>query len=168
MLDTDQHLACGRCWRFGKVGKLEDDSRLAESSDSHCTHSAPPVLVMAEFDEVRDRQAAPGLLQAATRRETAEIVAVNPKLSMSRLMNAAGSGWSPETKITRRSSVLHRPFIEAGGDDRIERLDDAGTWRQGRTTSLAPLPPRSARDEGRTRLDEGIVASMSTRPFQGR
>jgi len=30
------------------------------------------------------------------------------------------------------SSVLKRPFIEAGGDDRIERLDDAGTGCQGR------------------------------------
>jgi len=59
--------------RFGKVGKLEDDSRLAESSDSHCTHSAPPVLVMAEFDEVATGKRPPGLLQAATRRETAEI-----------------------------------------------------------------------------------------------
>ena len=29
MPDTDQHLAGGRCWRFGKVGKLEDDARLA-------------------------------------------------------------------------------------------------------------------------------------------
>src|SRR5881409_14366 len=48
MLDTDQHLACGRCWRFGEVGKFEDDSRLAESSDLQCTHSAPPVLVLAE------------------------------------------------------------------------------------------------------------------------
>src|SRR5438132_1075210 len=73
MLDTDQHLACGRCWRFGKVGKLEDDSRLAESSDSRCTHLAPPVLVMAEFDEVATGERPPGLLQAATRRETAEI-----------------------------------------------------------------------------------------------
>src|SRR5437762_6716825 len=52
VLDTDQHLAGGRCWRFGKVGKLKDDARLAESSDLHCTHSVPPVLVMAEFDEV--------------------------------------------------------------------------------------------------------------------
>src|SRR5205814_7481220 len=47
MLDTDQNLACGRCWRFGKVGKLKDDARLAERSELHCTHSAPPVLVMA-------------------------------------------------------------------------------------------------------------------------
>jgi hypothetical protein len=31
MLDADQHLAGGRCRRFGKVGKLRDDSRLAES-----------------------------------------------------------------------------------------------------------------------------------------
>src|SRR5947209_6641503 len=73
MLDTDQHLACGRCWRFGKVGKFEDDSRLAESSDLHGTHSAPPALVMAEFDEVATGERTPGLLQAATRRETAEI-----------------------------------------------------------------------------------------------
>src|SRR5260370_18460093 len=73
MLDTDQHLAGGRCWRFGKVGKFEDDSRLAESSDLHCTHSAPSVLVMAEFDEVATGERTPGLLQAATRRAPAEI-----------------------------------------------------------------------------------------------
>src|SRR5437879_12353910 len=72
MLDADQHLAGARCRRVGKVGKLEDDSRLAESSDLHCTHSAPPVLVMAEFDEVATGERTPGLLQAATRRETAE------------------------------------------------------------------------------------------------
>ena len=73
MLDTDQHLAHGRCWRLRKVGRLEDDCRLAESSDLHCTHSAPPVLVMAEFDEVATGERTPGLLQAATCRKTAEI-----------------------------------------------------------------------------------------------
>jgi len=26
----------------GKIGKLEDGSRIAERSDPHCTHSAPP------------------------------------------------------------------------------------------------------------------------------
>src|SRR5207244_7355886 len=71
MLDADQHLAGARCRRFGKVGKLEDDSRLAESSDLHCTHSAPPVLVTAEFDEVATGERTLGLLQAATRRATA-------------------------------------------------------------------------------------------------
>jgi hypothetical protein len=73
MLNTDQHLAGGRCRRFGKVGKFEDDSRLAESSDLHGTHSAPLVLVIAEVDEIATGERAPGLLQAATRRETAEI-----------------------------------------------------------------------------------------------
>src|SRR5712691_5489527 len=43
MLDTDQYLAGGRCWRFGKVGKFEDDSRLPESSDLYGTHSVAPV-----------------------------------------------------------------------------------------------------------------------------
>src|SRR5713226_9429877 len=59
---TDQHLAGGRCWRFGKVGKFKDDSRLAESSDLHGTHSASPALVMAEFGEVATGERTPGLL----------------------------------------------------------------------------------------------------------
>jgi hypothetical protein len=62
MLDADQHLAGGRCRRFGKVGKLKDDSRLAESSDLHCTHCALPALMMSEFDEVATRERPPGLL----------------------------------------------------------------------------------------------------------
>src|SRR2546429_9668914 len=54
------------------------------------------------------------------------------------------------------SSVLDRPFIEAGGDDRIERLDDAGTWRQGRHDLARALAAEIGEDELRTRLDEGI------------
>jgi hypothetical protein len=30
MLDANQHLAGDRCGRLGKVGKLEDDSRIAD------------------------------------------------------------------------------------------------------------------------------------------
>src|SRR5207244_8246962 len=59
MLDTDQHLAGGRCWRFGKVGKLEDDARLAESSDLHGTHSAPPRGSDRRIRGGRDRPADP-------------------------------------------------------------------------------------------------------------
>src|SRR5260370_35176261 len=55
------------CWRFGKAGKFEDDSWLAESSDLPCTHSAPPVLVMAEFDEVATGERTPARPQAAAR-----------------------------------------------------------------------------------------------------
>jgi hypothetical protein len=40
MLDADQHLAGGRCGRLGKVGKLEDDSRIAERSALQRQHFA--------------------------------------------------------------------------------------------------------------------------------
>src|ERR1700692_4212488 len=72
MLDADQHLAGARCRRFGKVDKLKDDSRFAERFDLQCTHCAPPLSVMAQFDEVAAGERAPGLLQAATRYETAQ------------------------------------------------------------------------------------------------
>src|SRR2546430_4498260 len=156
MLNTDQSLACGRCWRFGKVGKLKDDARLAESSDLHCTHSAPPVLVMAEFDEVATGERTPGLLQAATRREIAEIDRREAE-TLDELFDERGRfGMVPRDEDHATSSVLHRPFIEAGGDDRIERLDDAGTWRQGRHDLARALAAEIGEDELRTRLDEGI------------
>src|SRR5438094_226824 len=156
MLDTDQHLACGRCWRFGKVGKIEDDARLAESSDLHCTHSAPPALVMAEFDEVATGERTPGLLQAATRRETAEIDRREAD-TLDVLFDEGGRfGMGPRAEDHARSSVRHRAFIEAGGDDRIERLDDAGTWRQGRYDLARALAAEIGEDEPRTRLDKAI------------
>src|SRR5882672_3386556 len=123
MFDADQDLACGQCRRLRNVGKLEDDSRVAESSDLQCTHSAPPVSVMAEFDEVATGERTPGLLQAATRSETAEIDRREAE-TLDELFDEGGRF----EMVTRdedhaTSSVLHRPFIEAGGDDRIERLD---------------------------------------------
>src|SRR5438445_11415333 len=120
MLDTDQHLTCGRCWRFGKVGKFEDDSRLAERSDLQCTHSAPPVLVMAEFDEVATGERTPGLLQAATRHETAEIDRRDAE-TLDELSDECGRfGLVPRDEDHATSSVLDRPFLEVGGDVRIE------------------------------------------------
>jgi len=71
-------------------------------------------------------------------------------------MNSIGSGWSPRDEDHATPSVLNRPFIEAGGDDRIERLDDAGTGRQGRHDLARALAPEVGEDELRTRLDEGI------------
>ena len=81
---------------------------------------------------------------------------MKPKLSMSCLMNAVGSGWSPGDEEHATSSVLDRPFIEAGGDDRIERLDDASTWRQGRHDLARALAAKIGEDELGTGFDEGI------------
>src|SRR5262249_25846005 len=132
MLDTDQHLAGGRCRRFGKLNKFEDDARLAESSDLHCTHSAPPALQMAEFDEVAAGERTPGLLQAATRREPPKIDRREAE-TLDELFDECGRfGMFPRDEDHATSSVLDRPLIESGGDDRIECFDDAGTWRQGR------------------------------------
>src|SRR3989441_7767007 len=62
----------------------------------------------------------------------------------------------PRDEDNVTSSVLDRPFIEAGGDDRVERFDDAGTWRQGRHDLARALAAEIGEDELRTRLDEGI------------
>src|ERR1700747_1431613 len=62
----------------------------------------------------------------------------------------------PRDEDHATSSVLHRPFIESGGDDRIERLDDAGAWRQGSHYLAGALAAEIGEDELRTRLDEGI------------
>src|SRR5262249_43290406 len=139
----DQHVACGRCGRFGKVGKFEDDSRLAERSDLHGTHSAPPVSVIAEFDEVATGERTPGLLQAAARPPRS--IAVKPKLSTSCLMNAVGSGWCPETKITRRRPFLSGPSLKRAVTIELNALTMRAPGARAATTSLAPLPPRSAR-----------------------
>src|SRR5260370_19903566 len=109
------------CWRFGKVGKFEDDSWLAESSDLPCTHSAPLVLVIAEFDEVATGERTPGLLQAATRRETAEIDRREAETLDELFDEGARFEMVPPDEDHATSSVLHRPFIQSGGDHRIER-----------------------------------------------
>src|SRR5258708_27846800 len=119
MLDTDQHLAGGRCWRFGKVGKLKDDSRFAEGSDLQCTHSAHLVLVMAEFDEVATGERTPGLLQAATRRETAEIDRREAETLDEVFDECDRFGMVPRDEDHATPSVLNLPFLEAGGDHRI-------------------------------------------------
>src|SRR5207247_8457150 len=151
MLDADQHLAGARCRRVGKVGKRKDDARLAESSDLHCTHAARPVLVIAAFDEVAPGERTPGLLQAATRRETAEIDRREAETLDELFDECDRFGMVPRDEDHATSSVLHRPFIEAGGDDRIERLDDAGTWREGRHALARALAAEIGEDDIRTR-----------------
>src|SRR5205809_3239831 len=111
---------------------------------------------MAEFDEVATGERTPGLLQAATRRETAEIDRREAE-TLDELFDECGRfGMVARDEDHATSSVLDRPFIEAGGDDRIERLDDAGTWRQGRHDLARALAAEVGEDELRTRLDEGI------------
>src|SRR5204862_631903 len=118
--------------------------------------SAPPVSVIAEFDEVATGERTPGLLQAATRRETAEIDRREAE-ALDELFDESGRfGMVARDEDHATSSVLNRPFIEAGGGDRIECLDDAGTWRQGRHDLAPALAAEVGEDELRTRLDEGI------------
>ena len=62
----------------------------------------------------------------------------------------------PRDEDHATSSVLARPFIEAGGEDRIERLHDPGAWRQGRHDLARALAAEIGEDEVRTRLDERV------------
>src|SRR5437870_13412082 len=114
-------------------------------------HSAPPVLVMVEFDEVATGERTPGLLQPATRRETAEIDRREAE-TLDELFDECGRfGMVPRDEDHATSSVLDRSFVEAGGDDRIERLDDAGTWCQGRYNLARALGAATGGRELRTR-----------------
>ena len=63
----------------------------------------------------------------------------------------------PRDKDHATSAVLHRPFIEAGGDDRIERLDDPGIWRQGRHDLCSRLRRGTPRPLRSRRLEFGLV-----------
>src|SRR5437870_2662332 len=151
--------------RRNRVGSAIPPSRIQHSgmrspaeyrSDLDGTHSPPPVSVTAEFDEIATGERTPGLLQAATRRETAEIDRREAE-TLDELFDECGRfGMVARDEDHATSSVLDRPFIEAGGDDRIERLDDSGTWRQGRHDLARALAAEVGEDELRTRLDERI------------
>src|SRR5262245_37624043 len=81
-------------------------------------------------------------------------------------MNAVGSGWSPETKITRRPPFLTGPSLKRAVTIELNALTMRAPGARAATTSLAPLPPRSARTSLGLVSTKGFVASMSTRPFQ--
>src|SRR5262245_30502400 len=85
---------------------------------------------------------------------------------MSCLMNVFGSGWSPETKITRRPPLLTDPSLERAVTIELNALTTRAPGASAATTSLALLPPRSARTSLGVVSMKGFVASMSTRPFQ--
>src|SRR3989442_2145601 len=88
--------------------------------------------MIAEFDEVATGERTPGLLQATTRRETAEIDRREAE-TLDELFDECGRfGMVSRDEDRATSSVLDRPFIEAAGDDGIECLDYAGIVRQGR------------------------------------
>src|SRR5205809_5966331 len=111
---------------------------------------------MPEFDVIPTSEKHDGLLQAACRPEIAEIDRREAK-TLDELFDECGRfGMVPRDEDHATSSVLDRPFIEAGGDDRIKRLDDAGTWRQGRHDLARALAAEIGEDELRSRLDEGI------------
>src|SRR5262249_1659034 len=113
-------------------------------------------LGMAELDEVATGERTPGLLQAATGCEAAEIDRREAE-TLDQLLDECGRfGMVSRDEDSATSSVLDRPFIETGGHDRIERLDDASTWGQGRHDLAGALAAEIGEDELRTRLGEGI------------
>src|SRR6266403_1840069 len=113
-------------------------------------------MVIGAFDEVATGERTPGLLQAATRRETAEIDRREAETLDELFDEGARFEMVPRDEDHATSSVLHRAFIESGGDDRIERLDDAGAWRQRSHYLAGALAAEIGEDELRTRLDERI------------
>src|SRR5258708_5636363 len=120
-------------------------------------------LESAESDEGGTGERPARLLQAATGRETAEVDRHEAE-ALDHALDEFGRLWViPGDEDDAAATILYRPFIEASGDDRIERLHDPGA--RPATTSLAPLPPRSASTSLGLYSMNGFVASMSTRPF---
>src|SRR5256886_509073 len=97
-----------------------------------------------------------GLPRRAPRAGTAEIDRREAEPRDELFDECGRFGMIPRDEDHATSSVLNGPFIETVGDDRIERLDDAGTWRQGRHDLARALAAEIGEDEFRTRLDEGI------------
>src|SRR5215471_8264679 len=56
-----------------------------------------------------------------------------------------GSGWSPDTKITRRPPFLTGPSLKRAVTIELNALTMRAPCARAATISLAPLPPRSAR-----------------------
>src|SRR5207247_781260 len=71
-----------------------------------------------------------------------------------------------ETKITRRPPFLTGPSLKRAVTIELNALTMRAPGARAATTSLPPLPPRSARTSFGLVSTKGFVASMSTRPFQ--
>src|SRR3989449_179804 len=76
------------------------------------------------------------------------------------------SGDHPEPKITRRPPFLTGPSLKRAVTIELNALTMRAPGARAATTSLALLPPRSARTSFGLVSTKGFVASMSTRPFQ--
>src|SRR5262245_64354476 len=82
-------------------------------------------------------------------------------------MNAVGSGWSPETKITRRPPFLTGPSLKRAVTIELNALTMRAPGARAATTSLAPLPPRSARTSFGLVSAKGFVALVVEDAWQG-
>jgi hypothetical protein len=97
--------------------------------------------VATEIDELAPREWTSGLLQPATRDKAAEVdglksEALNQPLDESLRFRVVSRDENHAT-----AAVLRRSFIEAIGDDRIERLHDPGAGRQvGYYFARTPFP----------------------------
>src|SRR2546422_2534239 len=64
----------------------------------------------------------------------------------------------PRSTLFPYTTLFRSPFIEAVGDDRIERLDDAGTWRQGRHDLARALAAEIDRKSTRLNSSHGYIS----------
>ena len=114
--------------------------------------------MVAEIDEVAAGERASGLLQPAAGCETTQVDGRKAEALDQAHDKIVRLRVIPRDEDNAPTAVLYGAFIEARGDDRVERLDNPrakGTGEEPRP-SLAPLPPRSANTRPRTLLNERI------------
>ena len=105
-------------------------------SDLDGTHSPPPVSVTAEFDEIATGERTPGLLQAATRRETAEIDRREAE-TLDELFDECGRfGMVPRDEDHATSSVLNRLSLAKTSSDSLRSTEIRHSVHGPKTPSL--------------------------------
>src|SRR6476646_5745593 len=155
VLDTDQHLTGSRSRRLRHVGKLEHFRRFTKGLD-HALAIFPVDLEAAEIDEVATGERPARLLQAATGRETAEVDRHEAE-ALDHTLDEFGRLWViPGDEDDAAATILYGSFIEASGDDRIERLHDPGARRQAGYHFARPLAAQVGQHEFGAVLDERI------------
>src|SRR5882757_5901432 len=158
VLDTDQHLTRSRSRRLRHVGKLEHFRRFAKGLDQRCTHWRFFSIdsEAAEIDEVATGERAARLLQAAAGREIAKVDRHEAE-ALDHALDEFGRLWViPGDEDDAAATILYGSFIEASGDDRIERLHDPGARRQAGYHFARPLATQVGQHEFGGVLDEWI------------
>src|SRR5258705_12695916 len=113
-------------------------------------------LGAAEIAEAATGYRRARLLQAATGRETAEVDRHEAE-ALDHALDEFGRLWViPGDEDDAAATILYGSFIEASGDDRIERLHDPGARRQAGYHFARPLAAQVGQHEFGAVLDERI------------